>query len=117
LVIFLLQTRYKGKQVRRVNEVLEIVGFDREKNLPITNLIFKWNPVTDTFDVVNKSVLLKKFAAARGISEKEILEELQRRMLVLNWMLDQNILDYRDVFKIITAYYTQPERIISLAKG
>jgi flagellar protein FlaI len=117
LVIFLLQTRYKGKQVRRVNEVLEIVGFDREKNLPITNLIFKWNPATDTFDVVNKSVLLKKFAAARGISEKEILEELQRRMLVLNWMLDQNILDYRDVFKIITAYYTQPERIISLAKG
>jgi flagellar protein FlaI len=117
LVIFLLQTRYKGKQVRRVNEVLEIIGFDREKNSPITNLVFKWNPTTDTFDVVNKSVLLKKFAAAKGMSEKEVAEELQRRMLVLNWMLEQNVLDYRDVFKIITTYYTQPEVIISLAKG
>jgi flagellar protein FlaI len=66
---------------------------------------------------VNKSVLLKKFAAAKGMSEKEVAEELQRRMLVLNWMLEQNVLDYRDVFKIITTYYTQPEVIISLAKG
>jgi flagellar protein FlaI len=116
LVIFLLQTRYKGKQVRRVNEVIEIVGFDREKNSPITNLVFKWNPLKDSFDVVNKSVLLKKFATAKGMSEKEIVEELQRRMLVLSWMLEQNVLDYRDVFKIITTYYAQPETIISLAK-
>ncbi|MDI6806371.1 MAG: ATPase, T2SS/T4P/T4SS family [Candidatus Aenigmarchaeota archaeon] len=117
LIVFLLQTRHRDRQVRRAGEILEIVGFDREKNIPITNLLFKWNPVTDAFDVKGRSILIRKMAEARGIKEEEVVEEVQRRMLVLGWMLEKNLLDYRDVFKIISTYYTQPEKIISLVKG
>ncbi len=116
LVIFLVRTRYKDKIVRRVNEVVEIVGFDREKNFPRVNVLFKWNPSTDAFDVKSKSFCLRKLAERRGIPEKEITAELQRRMLVLKWVAENDVYDYRDVYKVINAYYTQPERVIEMIR-
>jgi archaeal flagellar protein FlaI len=112
-IVFLLATKYKNRQVRRVGEVLEVVGLNESNNLPVTNLIFKWNPLSDTFDVTNRSITLKQISEAAGMSEQEITEELKRRMLVLEWMQFRNITNYRDVNSVINMYYNFPERVIS----
>jgi len=116
-ISFLLFTRYKGRQVRRVTEILEIVGYDFENKTPITNQVFKWNPVNDTFETVNKSFVLKKIADTIGLTEKDIIEEYERRMLVLSWMVAKNISEFRDVHKILNIYYTSPEKVISAIMG
>jgi flagellar protein FlaI len=117
VIAFLAFIRYREKQVRRTTEVLEIVGYDFDNNVPITNQVFKWNPVKDSFDTVNKSITLKKIADNFGLTEKDIIDELERRMFVLEWMLSKNISEYKDVHKILNIYYASPEKVISAIMG
>jgi flagellar protein FlaI len=117
VIAFLLFTRFKDKRVRKLTEILEIVGYDYENKTPVVNQLFKWNPMKDTFDTINKSVILKRIADNFGLTEKEITDELERRMFVLNWMLVKNIIEYKDVHKILSVYYTSPERVISTIMG
>jgi flagellar protein FlaI len=116
-VVFLLRVRYKDKHVRRVNEVIEMVGIDNQTKTPITNLVFKWNPVNDNFEIAGKSVLLKKISEMTGLNEQQLKDELERRMFVLNWMKEKNIVNYKDVFTVMNMYYTYPERVLSSIKG
>ena len=113
IIVFLIITRYREKQVRRVNEILEVVGFDQDEKAPIVNRIFKWNPLNDKFDVVGDSVTLKKMAEGIGMTEGEIIEELERRMMILNWLQQKNILNFADVHKILNMYYKNPEKVIA----
>jgi len=117
VIVFLITTRYREKQVRRVTEILEIVGLDEETRTPIFNQIFKWNPINDNFDVTGKSVLLKKISEMTGMKEGEIGEEIERRMVVLDWMQRNNILEYIDVNTIFNSYYRDPSRLITTIKG
>jgi flagellar protein FlaI len=109
--------RHKDRFVRRINEILEIVGIDPKTRAPITNQIFKWNAFTDKFDIANKSFLLKKISEGTGLTEQQIKDELERRMFVLNWMKERSLTDYKDVFNVFNMYYAYPERVIATIKG
>jgi flagellar protein FlaI len=113
LIVFLMLTRYKEKQVRRVSEIYEVLGIDPKEKVPILNKIFEWNAMNDTFDIVGKTALLKRMARIKGMTEQQIIEELERRMLVLDWMQRRNIIEYRDVYKVINMYYNYPEKVLA----
>jgi flagellar protein FlaI len=111
IVAFLVLSKIKGSYVRRVNNILEIVGV--EKNRPLTNSVFAWNPMDDTFEIKGKSVVLEMIAKKMGMTEDSIKEELSRRKKVLEWMVEKGIDDYRDVAVIFSIYYSNPERIVA----
>lgn len=117
LVVFLARMKYKNKFTRKVTGIVEIVDFDTDTNTPITNQIYKWDPKTDKFEITNKSISLKKISDFTGINEKDIKNEIERRIVVLQWMKENNIADYRDVHKIFSIYYTDPERLLSAIQG
>lgn len=117
VIIFLSVMRYREKQVRRATEILEVVGLDEKTRTPIFNQIFKWNPVSDTYDVTGKTILLKKISESTGMKEGEIKEEMERRMMVLDWMQRNNILEYEDVHSILNFYYKNPSRLLATIKG
>ena len=117
VIVFLVVTRYRDKQVRRATEILEVVGVDEKTRAPIFNRIFKWNPVTDMFDVVGKSILLKKISETTGMKESEIKEEVERRMMVLDWMQRNNIMEYEDFHRVTTSYYKNPAGLLTNIKG
>ncbi|RLI81841.1 type IV secretion system protein VirB11 [Archaeoglobales archaeon] len=117
LIVFLQRMKYKDKFVRRMNEVIEMVRFDPGMHRPVVNTVFKWNSMNDTFENVGKSVMLKKIADRSGLTEREIKEELKRRMIVLAWLKENNILDYRDVHRVFNAYYTDPDGTLSTMMG
>jgi len=117
IVLFLIGTRYRDRQVRRVNEVVEIVDMNNETKRPITNQVFRWNPINDTFTTENSSIVLRKIAEQSGMGEKEIIEEFERRMLVLTWMQERNLAEYTDVNTVVNFYYNFPERVISGIMG
>lgn len=117
IMVFLLRVRYKEKHVRRVNEVLEVVSVDPDTKTPITNKLFRWNPINDTFEVQGKSAILKKISDAIGLSPQQIKDELERRMFVLNWMQENRILSYKDVYNVLQMYYAYPERVLATIMG
>jgi hypothetical protein len=51
------------------------------------------------------------------MKEGEIKEEMERRMMVLDWMQRNNILEYEDVHSILNFYYKNPSRLLATIKG
>jgi flagellar protein FlaI len=115
VILFFARMTYKGRFVRRLVEVLEMREFDPKTKRPIVNPVFRWNPRTDRHDVVGPSLVLQKIADLTGQSESEIREEIERRALVLNWMWEQGITHYEDVYRVITEYYSDPRRVLAAA--
>lgn len=117
LVVFLSAFTYREHFVRKVTEVLEIVGFSAAEQKLQTNTLFKWDPFTDSWRTLSKSRVLEVIAQTKAVQESELKEELQRRMLVLNWMWEQNINYYKDVYKVICNYYADPARVLAAISG
>jgi flagellar protein FlaI len=113
LMVFMARMKYRDKFVRRITEIVEMVEYDSARNEPVVNRVFKWNSTNDKFDS-NKSMVLKKIVSRTGMKEKDIADEIERRMVILNWLKDSNILDYKDVTKVIDMYYNYPQRTISM---
>ena len=117
LIVFLMRMRYKDKFVRRVSEVMEMIEFDPESKRPVTNRVFKWNASNDKFETENDSAVLKRITDVTGLNKKAVTDEFERRMLILNWMKERNVVDYKDVYRILNMYYSSPSRVIAAITG
>jgi flagellar protein FlaI len=115
LIVFLSRVRHKDKFVRKVTQILEMIRYDEKTGKPIVNKVFEWNPFTDKFETISKSILLKKISSSVGVPEEELVEELKRRVAVLEWMQRRNITSYKDVYTVITEYYHHPNHVLALA--
>ncbi|MBI2076701.1 MAG: type II/IV secretion system ATPase subunit [Candidatus Aenigmarchaeota archaeon] len=105
VVIFLRRVKHGRRYIRRINTSVEITGFDRQSTLPVMNEIFSWSPHDDSFKTIKKSMLLRKIAALSGMAEGDIEKELETRAKVLEWMVLNNIKDYKKVAAIINMFY------------
>ncbi|MBU3896388.1 MAG: type II/IV secretion system ATPase subunit [Nanoarchaeota archaeon] len=112
VVIFITKIKYENSYVRKITNVYEINGFDRERNMPIFNEIFRWNPLTDKFDAKNSSVVLRRISEQHGINAAVLQKEMERRSKILTWMTDSNITDYKDMARITKAYSTRPDELL-----
>lgn len=112
LTIFIERVRRKEKYLRRITNVIEVVGYDREKDVPIINEVFKWDPTLDKFLIKNKSYLLYKIARNTGVSELKLQKEFRDRVKVLHWLVKRKITDYRKVTQIIAMYYTAKDYLL-----
>jgi flagellar protein FlaI len=117
IIVFMQRVRYKDRFVRRVTEVAEIVGFPKGEKSPIVNYVFKWDPFKDSFEIGEKSVVLKKISQVTGLGENDISDEFQRRVAILRWMKEKNILEFKDVYAIFSAYYSMPNRVLALIES
>ncbi|MFH0986985.1 MAG: type II/IV secretion system ATPase subunit [Candidatus Micrarchaeota archaeon] len=118
IIIIMGFSRVKGIDIRRVKEVVEIVGVDEKTEKPITNQLFRWIPFGDYFEFTSdKSYVFDEVIREKGVSENSIWEELQRRTAVLEWMKKENIRYYKDVGRIISEYYRNPDSVLQKMGG
>ncbi|MBI4173804.1 MAG: type II/IV secretion system ATPase subunit [Candidatus Aenigmarchaeota archaeon] len=114
IVLFLTMSRLRGKDVRRTDALIEFAGVENDR--PVTRTIFEWNPLEDSFEIKDKSVVLERIARRAGLAEAQIREELYRRKAVLEWAAKKGVYDYRDFGKLVQAYYSEPERILEMMR-
>ncbi|MHC1585297.1 MAG: type II/IV secretion system ATPase subunit [Candidatus Syntropharchaeia archaeon] len=107
-----IQTTVRGKRIRRTNILVEITGIDPRTNNLRINEMFKWNSAEDVFFESRSSHVLSTIAAHQGWSQKELLEELENRKKVLNYLLENDISYYKDVTSIIQSYFLDPGEIM-----
>jgi len=63
---------------------------------------------------------LEKLARRFGVGYDEAVKEIDNRRLVLKWMTENSISDYKDVAKVIRSYYLNPAEFlewITVGKG
>jgi flagellar protein FlaI len=97
-----------GKLGRRATSISEIVGYDSTTNTFSYVEVFRWNPVTDTFDFVGKrnSYLLEdKIALKRGIppdKKMQVYSLVERRARILEKLhKEKGVRDFYELLKVL----------------
>jgi len=111
-----LRTEVNGKPARRTRTVTEIVGLDPKTKELLTNEVYQWDAKYDTYAYSGHSHILEEKMNRKGLDEKEVLEELNRRKTVLDWMVKKGIRKYTDVVSVIREYYADPTRVFRKAR-
>jgi archaeal flagellar protein FlaI len=112
ILIFVQRVKVKGKDVRRVNEIVEITGLVDEK--PTSAKIFEWSAIKDDFIPKNKSKILEEIAKMTGVTEVSVQAELLRRKKVLEWLFKKGVYDYNEVGRIVSEYYQNPDKVTTM---
>jgi len=111
-----VRTERGGRPIRRTKVVAEVTGLEPETLNPKVLEVFRWDPVSDTHVYLGHSAKLEEIAAEKGITMEEVERELERRRLVLEWLVRNNMRDYRTVAAVIREYYADPRRVLMKAR-
>lgn len=112
IVILQAQVKVGNSMTRRVKTITEIVGIDPETSEIITNNAYTWNPADDTFNFSGHSYVYEKIATIKGWSQRRMELEVKRRERILEYMEKLGVRYYRDVARIVSAYYKNPEEVL-----
>ena len=107
-----IQTRVGGKRVRRNKNIVEIIGIDPHSHELLTNEAFRWDNTTDEYVFTGKSYILEKIMMKANLNRVEIMDEMKRRQLVIEWCLKKAIRDYKDFARVVAEYYVHPEDVM-----
>lgn len=116
LILFLKRVKQGRRYNRRVFSAVEVVGFDSEARMPITNEVFSWDSKADEFRA-SKSAQLKKIADSTGMTDVQIAKDLEQRAKVLRWLIKRNITDYRKIAAVISMFYLSPDFLLGRIEG
>jgi len=93
------------KAMRRVISVDEIISDNK------VNTVFKYEPRTDTFASLpmDKSIKVQGLASDQGLPVSAVVEEIERRSVVLRWLKQKGIRNFREVAQILELFASRPE--------
>ena len=111
IVIVMIHARERGKSSRRVKEIVEIESIDTESGRARISKAFVWLPSVDSFEYRGNSSVLNKISVEKGLPMNTIIKEISRRRRIINWLIENNISDMKEVSKYINMYYRNPEMI------
>jgi flagellar protein FlaI len=92
-----------------VKHIWEVEDYEKYRE------IVRWNPVTDKHEVVSESYHLRVLGEKLGKTYQELLSEIERRKVVLEWLKAKGIKETADVFKAINRYYMYPDEVYAQA--
>lgn len=111
-VLIQAQVRVGSDYVRRMKQVIEIVGFEPETNELITNTVYEWDQATDRFIYKGHSFLFDKIMEMKSLTQEEMMEEFHRRIEIINYMVAKNMTDHRKIWAVTQAYYKEPQKTL-----
>lgn len=113
VVVVTTHIKTPEKSIRRATQIVEVIEIKSEMiGKVVSNNVFEWMPTKDTFEYKNKSVVFSKISKREGIPMAELESELKRRAMLLRKMSEQGIVDFKEVTRIINAYYKDKEAVL-----
>ncbi len=98
--------RHRRFNIRRVLEFAEV-----EKSKP--NVLYRWDVKTDRVKGVGKMGRLGELLSLyAGMEMREIEEDVEEKMKVLNWMVKNGYYDVDQVGEIVSNYYLEPDEVL-----
>ncbi|MEA3558433.1 MAG: type II/IV secretion system ATPase subunit, partial [Candidatus Thermoplasmatota archaeon] len=110
------QLRVKGMRVRRITELVEIVGIEPTSLEIITNRVYKWEPAGDTFVFGGHSNLYEKIMDMEDMTRDEVVTEINRRAEAIEWMVKNNVRLFTDVSTIVSEYYEDADKVVRILR-
>jgi flagellar protein FlaI len=120
VVALINRTKFRDNVVRRVMDLSEITGVDSKTDRAVFKRMCEWDSRDDTFALKVKSFaesfVLKKVADLRHVPIESIVEELEKRELILKWVAHKGLKSYDEVAEVIRRYYLNPGEIYNRAR-
>jgi len=116
IVCIQVTTRVKNKRARRCKQIIEIIDIDPTTKEILTNEVFRWDPIEDTFVYSGKSYVLENIRADKDMSRDAMTQELKNRAELLQWMNTNNVRDFREVATVLAQFNENSETIMKKIK-
>ena len=109
--LVLVQYRDRRKNLRRSLELSEVVPGAKGPEL---NYLYKWRARTDVFDKIrDPHRYVEVMNLHTGMTERETIEDQQKKMKVLNWMIENDLENVNDVGRVMKNYYADEESLLN----
>ncbi len=108
-VIIQTHARVGVDMVRRIKQLIEIVGFEPETNELISNTVYEWDQASDKFIFKGHSFLFDKIMEMKNLTHEELLQEFERRVDIVKYMVSKDIEDHHEIWALIREYYKEPK--------
>ncbi|MDO9537785.1 MAG: type II/IV secretion system ATPase subunit [Thermoplasmata archaeon] len=111
-VIIQKHVRVGDSIVRRIVQIVELVGFEPETNEVITNMVYEWNQRTDSFIYKGHSFILDQIMEMKNMTHEEMNAEMKRRVDMVKYLVEKDITDFYKISNLVVAYYKEPMETI-----
>ncbi|MCI0503130.1 type II/IV secretion system ATPase subunit [Candidatus Micrarchaeota archaeon] len=103
--------RHRRFNIRRVLEFAEVTKKGE------SNVIYRWDLKSDKMKAVSRmATLVETLSLYSGMSDKEIEDDIEEKMGVLDWMVKRGYDDVDQVGQIVSNYYLSTEDVIDAVK-
>lgn len=114
LVSIQTSTRVQGAKVRRNKSLTEINHYDAEHDEINVRDVYQWQAESDEFLKMGDSNTLAEIRFDRGWTHEELDEQLFMRKVVLAYLIENGLNEYRQVAATLQAFINDPETIMAL---
>lgn len=115
LMVTMFRNRRTG--IRRLFEVGEIIPSQSDSKPPSIQLLYRWNPATDSMDRVQKPVrIYEMLRTFTSMAKSDIERSLRQRSAVLEWLVRKGINGVEDVGKVFAQYSRDPASVLEMIK-
>jgi flagellar protein FlaI len=104
IVFIQVNAKVGDKNVRKCKQIVEIVDIDPNTKEILSNEVFRWDPAGDKFVYSGKSYILERIRNQHGLSKEGIMQEVRRRVEVLDWMRKNNINSFIEFARVVSFY-------------
>ncbi len=111
IACLVVQTKVKGKEVRRLLNVTEVIKVGEGDTLSV-NVPFVRDAATDKFLFKTDSKVFQKIIERVGIPWPQLLLEFQRRTKLLMELYRRKIFGFQEVQDVINRYYKVPDEVL-----
>jgi flagellar protein FlaI len=115
-VIIQTHARVGMGMVRRIKQLIEIVGFEPETNELISNTVYEWDQASDKFIFKGHSFLFDKIMEMKNLTHEELTQEFERRVDIVKYMVTKDIADHREIWGLIREYYKDPKATAEMVR-
>ena len=99
------------QETRRLRKISEIVNVSQD-GTAVTNTPFMWNPADDKFYFKKDSRVFEKISIRYGIPVADLYKELDRRIKLINELVNRKVFGFEEFEKEINEYYKSPENVL-----
>ncbi|MFQ5762752.1 MAG: type II/IV secretion system ATPase subunit, partial [Candidatus Bathyarchaeia archaeon] len=110
-LVLLNRVSLKEGPARRIINCTELSGIDESSGRLLFDNTFRWDVGKDVILPMGPSPYIKKLAGLLGLNEKDVKADLERRKVILEWMVKSNIRRYSEVSQVIREYYADHEKL------
>ena len=116
IIVFQNSVPIGGKMVRRMTSVTEIIKLDSDTNQLIFMAPFTWVSRTDDrFESSRTSKMLNRIKQENDWTDEQLEEEIENRILILEWMQKKNVKSYQEFGRIVADYQKYPKQVLEQA--